>query len=79
MIPGTTYRSPVIYLTVGENPCEPQLGDRLIKAVQPVIASDRVPCLEEEGRNEGKDSSLIVFRNDFEQGSPNLARIWVIT
>ena len=42
MIPGTDG----IYLTAEENPGKLQLGDRLVKAVRPVIASNGVPCLQ---------------------------------
>ena len=38
MIPGAVHRSPGICLTVEENPGNPQLGDRLMKAVRSVIA-----------------------------------------
>ena len=42
MIPRTVHRSPGINLPADENPGKPQLGDRLMKAVRPVIASDGV-------------------------------------
>ena len=37
--PGAVHRSPGIYLIAEENPEKSQLGDRLVKAVQPLIAS----------------------------------------
>ena len=35
-----------IYFTTEENPEKPQLGDRLIKAVRPVIASNGIPFIQ---------------------------------
>ena len=46
IIPGDVHRSPWIYPSVEENPWKYQLGDRLLKAVRPVIASNGVPCLQ---------------------------------
>ena len=46
MISGAFHRSPGIYLTAEGNPRNPQLGDSLMKAVQPVIASNGVPFLQ---------------------------------
>ena len=46
MIPEAVHRSPGIYLTTEENPEKPQLGNRLMKAVQPVIATNEVPYLQ---------------------------------
>jgi hypothetical protein len=43
--PGVVHRSS-IYLMAEENPGKPQLGDHLIKIVQPVIISNGVPCLQ---------------------------------
>ena len=43
MIPGAVDRSLGIYLTAEENPGKPQLGDRLMKAVRPVIDSNGGP------------------------------------
>ena len=44
--PGSVQRSPAIYLTVPEISRKPQLRDRLIKAVRPVITSNGVPYLQ---------------------------------
>ena len=63
MISEAVYRSPGIYLTVEKNLGKPQLGDRLIKTMRPVIASNGVPYLQmiaqhvrkAEERKEGKD------------------------
>ena len=46
MILGAVHRSPGICLTAEENPRKSQLGDRLTKAVRPVIASNGVPFLQ---------------------------------
>ena len=46
MILGAVHRSPDIYLTTEENPGNPQVGDRLMKAVRSVIASNGVPYLQ---------------------------------
>ena len=46
IIPGAVYRSPGICLTVEKIPGKPQLGDHLMKAVRPVIASKGVPYLQ---------------------------------
>ena len=46
MIPGDVHILSDIYLMAEENPGKPQLGDHLIKAVQPVIASNGVPYLQ---------------------------------
>ena len=46
MIPGPAHRSPRIYLMAEENPGNPLLDDRLIKAVLPIIASNGVPYLQ---------------------------------
>ena len=46
MILGTVNRSLGIYLPAEENPRKPQLGDRLMKPVRPVIASNEVPFLQ---------------------------------
>ena len=43
LIPEVVHRSPVIFLTTEENPGKPQLEDRLMKAVRPVIGSNVVP------------------------------------
>ena len=40
---GDVHTSLGIYLTAEENPEKPQLGDRLVKDVQLVIASNGVP------------------------------------
>ena len=40
MIPGAVHRSPGIYHTAEENAGKPQLGDHLMKAVIPAIASN---------------------------------------
>ena len=42
MRPGTLHRSS-IYLTAEESPWKPLIGDRLIKAARPIIASNGVP------------------------------------
>ena len=44
--PGSVHISPGIYLMTEENPIKPQLGDHLMKAVRPVIASNGVPYLQ---------------------------------
>ena len=46
MILGAVHISPGICLTAEENPRKPQLGDRLMKAVRLVIASNEVPFLQ---------------------------------
>ena len=46
MEPGAVYVSPGIYLMVEENPRKPQLEDRLMKAVRPVVALNGVPHLQ---------------------------------
>ena len=46
MIPGVVLRSPGICLTAEENPGKPQVGDRLNKAVRPVITSNGIPYLQ---------------------------------
>ena len=43
MILGTVPRSPGMYLIEEENPGKPQLGDRLMMDVRPVIVSNGVP------------------------------------
>jgi hypothetical protein len=43
---GAVYISPDIYLRAEEKPRKPQLGDRLKKAIQLVIASNRVSYLQ---------------------------------
>ena len=43
---GNEVRSSGIYLTAEENSGKPQLGDHLMKAVHPVIASNGVPYLQ---------------------------------
>ena len=45
MIPKSVHRSPDIYLMVEENPGKSQLGDRPMKAVRSVLASDRIHYL----------------------------------
>jgi len=45
MLLGAVHRFPGICLTVEENPRKPQLGDRLMKGLSPVIASNGVPCI----------------------------------
>ena len=45
MIPANLHRSPGICLTAEEKPGKRQLGDRLIKAVRPIIASNGAPYL----------------------------------
>jgi hypothetical protein len=44
MLPGDSYRSPG--LTAEENPGKPQLKDRLMKAVPPVMSLNGVPYLQ---------------------------------
>ena len=39
------HRCPGVYLTAEENIGKPQLGDRLMKAVRPVITSNGIPYL----------------------------------
>ena len=46
MILGAVHRYPGICLTAEENPRKPQLGDRLMKRLKPVIASNGVPFLQ---------------------------------
>ena len=46
MLSGAMHRSPGIYFTVEGNPRKPQLGDRLMKVVRPVIASNGVSYLQ---------------------------------
>ena len=43
MIPGAAHGSPGIYLRTEENSENPKLGDRLMKALRPVIASNGIP------------------------------------
>ena len=75
MIPGAVQGSSGIYLTAEENPRKPQLGDSLIKAVQPAIFSKGIPYLqtrsvvshsmserEREGRRERKVSGYLESR-----------------
>ena len=50
MISAAVHRYPGICLTAAENPGKPQLGDRLISAVLPVIASNGVPYLQMTGK-----------------------------
>ena len=52
---GTVHRSPGFYCTAEENPRKSQVGDRLMKAVQPVIASNGVVSHSRSGGAEGKD------------------------
>ena len=40
------HKYPGIYFITEENPSKPQLGDRLMKDVRPVIASNGVPFLQ---------------------------------
>ena len=58
-IPGAVYRSTDICPTAEENPGKPKLGDRLKRAVRPVIDSNNVCRIAQharkgEGREEGK-------------------------
>ena len=46
MKPSTVHRSPSIYLKAEENSEKPLLVDHLMKAVQQVIASNRLPYLQ---------------------------------
>ena len=46
MTPGAVHRSPGICLTAEENPGKTWLGERLIKAMRPVIVSNGVPYLQ---------------------------------
>ena len=46
MTRGAVHRYPSIYLTAKENPGKFQLGDRLIKAVRPVMAPNAVPFFQ---------------------------------
>jgi hypothetical protein len=46
MILGAEHRSPGIYLTAEGDPVKLQLGDCLMKAVRPEIASNVIPCLQ---------------------------------
>ena len=46
MIPGTVHKSPGIYQMAEENHGKPQLGDRLMKAVRPIVSSNGVPYLQ---------------------------------
>ena len=56
--PEAVHRSSGIYHTAKKNSRKPQLGDHLIKAVQPVITSNGVTCLqmmvESRSTSEGK-------------------------
>ena len=51
MIPGAVHKSPGICLKVKENPENSQLGDRLMKTVRPVIASNDRTARQERRRN----------------------------
>ena len=64
MIPGTVHRSPGIYLTTEENPAKPQLVERMMKAIRPVITSNGASFLLTRsttsysmsgGENDGKE------------------------
>ena len=68
MIPGAVHRPPDIYLKTEDILGKPQLGDRVMKALRPVIASNEVPYLqmtsvgthsrsgrEKEAKNEGTE------------------------
>ena len=46
MEPGVVHRSPGIYPTAEENSGKRQLGERLVKVVQTVIASNGVSYLQ---------------------------------
>ena len=46
LITGAVHRSPDIYLTAEEALGKHELGDRLVKDVQPVIASNGVPYIQ---------------------------------
>ena len=46
IIPGAGHKSPGICLAGEENPGKPQSGDRLMKALRSVIASNEVPFLQ---------------------------------
>ena len=46
MIPGAMHRSPGICLTAEETPEKYQIGDRLMKVMEPVIALNGVPYLQ---------------------------------
>ena len=67
MILGTVHRSLGIYLTTEESSGKTKLGDRLMKAVRPVIASNGVPDIQmrsvglnsTSGRKEGKKGGLM--------------------
>ena len=69
---GAVLRSSGICLTAKENPRKPQLGDRLMKAVRPVIALNGVPYLQMRsvgshslsGRN-GRDRTTTVSNQSF--------------
>ena len=45
MIQRVLHRSLGFYLSPEESPRKPPIGERLIKAVRPVIASNGVPCI----------------------------------
>ena len=67
--PEAVSRSPDIYLTAEKNSGKPQLGDRLMKIVWPIIASNGVPYLQmrsegsysTSGREEEGKDGVIVF------------------
>jgi hypothetical protein len=63
MIPGAVHRSSPF--TTEENPGKPQLGERLMKNVQPVIASNGVPYLlmRSVGSHSttGRESEAIIY------------------
>ena len=46
MILGTVHRYPGTYLTTEESNDKPKLGDRVMKAIWPVIASNLFPYLK---------------------------------
>ena len=52
MISGSMHRSPGICLMAEEKPRKPQLGDSLMKAVRPVIASNGVSRIAQHIRKE---------------------------
>ena len=74
MIPGVVHRSPSIYLRVEENPRETSVRRSSMKAVRPVIASNRVSYFQMRiaqhvrkrgGKKKGKDRVLLTSTRPF--------------
>ena len=60
MVSGAVHRSPDFYLIAEENPRKPNLGDRQMKPVWPVIASNGVPSLQMKAEG-GKEVNIHMY------------------